>query len=42
MIISGRDVLNPYINRALEGKNDVDLNSSDLEHGIFYLKCTNC
>ncbi|CAG9532214.1 unnamed protein product [Cercopithifilaria johnstoni] len=34
----GRDVLNPYINRAL----DVDLKSSDLEHGIFYLKCTNC
>ncbi|VDK89136.1 unnamed protein product [Onchocerca ochengi] len=39
----GKDVLNPYINRILEKKNvDVDLNSSDLEHGIFYLKCTNC
>ncbi|VDP19350.1 unnamed protein product [Onchocerca flexuosa] len=39
----GKDVLNPYINRILEKKyDDVDLNSSDLEHGIFYLKCTNC
>ncbi|VDK75129.1 unnamed protein product [Litomosoides sigmodontis] len=37
----GRDVLNPYISRLLEEKN-VDLNSSDLEHGIFYLKCTTC
>uniref|UniRef100_A0A915PEZ1 Uncharacterized protein n=1 Tax=Setaria digitata TaxID=48799 RepID=A0A915PEZ1_9BILA len=38
----GADVLNPYINRALEDKNDIDLNLSDLARGIFYLKCTNC
>ncbi|EJW87237.1 hypothetical protein WUBG_01851 [Wuchereria bancrofti] len=37
----GRDVLNPYIDKALEEKN-VDLNASDLQRGIFYLKCTNC
>ncbi|VIO88384.1 Uncharacterized protein BM_BM10353 [Brugia malayi] len=37
----GRDVLNPYIDKALEEKN-VDLNVSDLQRGIFYLKCTNC
>ncbi|MCP9263382.1 hypothetical protein DINM_006187 [Dirofilaria immitis] len=38
----GKDVLNPYIDKILEGKNDIDVNSSDLERGIFYLKCTNC
>ncbi|VBB34606.1 unnamed protein product [Acanthocheilonema viteae] len=38
----GKDVPNPYIIRALEERNDVDFNLSDLERGIFYLKCTSC
>uniref|UniRef100_A0A158Q8C3 Uncharacterized protein n=1 Tax=Elaeophora elaphi TaxID=1147741 RepID=A0A158Q8C3_9BILA len=38
----GKDVLNPYISRALKKKTDIDLHSSDLERGIFYLKCTSC